>query len=230
MEGPKDVFDGEKGWKHIVAGDFEAELDPACEAVHTVMTKKYVAETYSQSAVEGLLELVREHNIDPEEMESIHLDTFQGAYQIIGGGAGGDRYEVEDKEQADHSLPYMLAVAVLDGQILNKQYAKERIQQDDVQTLLRKVTVAEDDELTERFNEGEMPARLEVETTDGETYGKEKTDFDGHPNNSASWEMIENKFHTMTEGFYEEKHRRKIIEAVRNLEEYSVQEIVTLLD
>ncbi|MDY6777402.1 MAG: MmgE/PrpD family protein, partial [Candidatus Nanohaloarchaea archaeon] len=126
MEGPKDVFEGEKGWKHIVAGDFDADLDPGCPSVKKTMAKKYVAETYAQSAVEGVIELVEEHEIAADEIESIHLETFHGAYQIIGGGEGGDRYEVHDKEQADHSLPYMLAVAVLDGRVMNEQYEPER--------------------------------------------------------------------------------------------------------
>ncbi len=229
MGGPKDVFEGEKGWKHIVAGDFDAELDPSCESVKKTMAKRYVAETYAQSAVEGLLELIEEEDIDLEEIELIHLDTFHGAYQIIGGGEGGDRYEVEDKEQADHSLPYMLAVAVLDGQIMNEQYEEERIRRDDVQELLRKVTVDEDDELTERFEQGEMPAVLEVTTEDGETYTKEKSDFHGHPNNPMDWERLEQKFNDMVAEFYSEHRRKQIIEVVEHLEDYSVADLVGLL-
>ena len=162
VEGPKAVFEGQKGWKEVVAGDFEVEYTPA-ERVTDVMAKRYVAETYAQSAVEGLLELVDREDVDPEDIESIDLQTFAGAKLIIG-GSEGDRYEVEDKSQADHSLPYMLAVAVLDGQLLNEQYELDRIRRDDVQELLRTVTVESDEELTERFEDGEMPAVIDVET------------------------------------------------------------------
>ncbi len=37
------------------------------------------------------------------------------------------------KEQADHSLPYLIAVALLDGQVMPEQYAPERIERKDVQ-------------------------------------------------------------------------------------------------
>lgn len=227
MEGPTDVFDGEKGWKHIVAGEFELDLDPGCAAVTRTMTKKYVAETYAQSAVDALLSLVREEGIDPEDIDSIDLTTFHGAYQIIGGGEGGDRYEVEDKEQADHSLPYMLAVAVLDDRLMNEQYARERIRSDDVQELLRKVSVEESDELTERFEDGHMPAVIDVETVDG-SYHVEQDEFEGHPKEPISWEALERKFHRIAADWPEDR-REEIVETVRNLEDHDVADLVALL-
>ena len=63
------------------------------------------------------------------------------AYNIIGGGEEGDKTTVSTKEQADHSLPYMLAVAILDGQVMPEQYEQERIRRADVQALLGKVSV-----------------------------------------------------------------------------------------
>ena len=45
------------------------------------------------------------------------------------------------KEEADHSLPYMVAVALLDGEVTPAQYLPERIVREDVQRLLRQVAV-----------------------------------------------------------------------------------------
>ncbi|MCL7417939.1 MAG: MmgE/PrpD family protein, partial [Halalkalicoccus sp.] len=53
MEGPTDVFEGRKGWQAVVSGPFEIDPDPGCERVLETMTKRYVAETYAQSAIEG---------------------------------------------------------------------------------------------------------------------------------------------------------------------------------
>jgi 2-methylcitrate dehydratase MmgE/PrpD-like protein/(2R)-phospho-3-sulfolactate synthase (ComA) len=54
------------------------------------------------------------------------------AHKIIGGGEEGPKIEVRTKEEADHSLPYIIAVALLDGEVLPVQYAPERIQRADV--------------------------------------------------------------------------------------------------
>lgn len=229
MEGPVNLFEGQKGWKQIISGDFDVDLDPGCGHVFDTMTKRYVAETYAQSAVEGIIELAEEHDIDHESVESIHLDTFEGAKLIIGGGEGS-RYEVETKAQADHSLPYMLAAALIERQLTNEAYDPERIQRDDVQTLLRTVEVEEDEELTERFENDEMPANIDVELEDGTTYRVEKDDFSGHPNNPMTWDQVEQKFTTMTEDHYDESHRNEIVETVKALDEHEVSDLVELLD
>lgn len=229
VEGPTDVFEGEKGWKHIVAGDFECTFDEGCESVHDVMAKKYVAETYAQSAVEGLLELIDAHGLDPERIESIHLETFAGAKQIIGGGEGGDRHTVHSREQADHSLPYMLAVAALDGTLMEKQYAAERIEQDDVQSLLTSVAIEASEELTERFEDGEMPAILTVETAD-DVYEIEKSGFAGHPTNPMDWDQLEAKFDGIVGEYFTDEGRDEIIERVKHLESYQIHDLVALIE
>ena len=69
------------------------------------------------------------------------METFDVAYHIIGGGDEGDKTLVSTKEEADHSLPYLISVALLDGQVMPEQYTTERINRRDVQELLNKVSV-----------------------------------------------------------------------------------------
>lgn len=228
MEGPTNLFEGQKGWKQVISGEFDVDLDPGCTRVHDVMTKRYVAETYAQSAVEGIIELADQEDIDGPEIASIHLDTFAGAKLIIGGGEGS-RYEVETKAQADHSLPYMLAAALLDRELGNAQYDPERITRDDVQALLRRVTVAEDETFTDRFEAGEMPARVSIELDDGTTHVVEKDAFAGHPTNSMDWDQIEAKFHETAGTRFDDERRQQIIDTVENLESHTVDELVAQL-
>jgi 2-methylcitrate dehydratase len=229
MEGPTDLFEGQKGWKQVIAGEFEVDLDPGCERVFDTMTKRYVAETYAQSAVEGVIELAEGEEVDPDEVERIHLDTFHGAALIIGGGEG-DRYEVETKAQADHSLPYMLAAALIDREMTNDAYDPERIRREDVQRLLRRVEVEADERLTEQFENGLMPASIEVELADGTIHTVEKDAFRGHPSDPMSWEDVEDKFETTTADRYDAAHRREIVDTVRNLEDHDVADLVALLE
>jgi 2-methylcitrate dehydratase len=229
MEGPTNLFEGGKGWNQVVAGEaFDVSLSPG-ERVHDVMTKKYVAETYAQSAVEGIIELAEREDLDPDDVERIHLDTFAGAKLIIGGGEGS-RYDVETKAQADHSLPYMLAAALVDREMTNAQYDTERIRRDDVQDLLRTVEVEEDPDLTERFENGEMPAILTVELEDGTTHRVEKSAFEGHPTDPMSWEQVQSKFDRMAETRYDEERREEIVATVLQLETHDVADLVALLD
>jgi 2-methylcitrate dehydratase len=229
MEGPVDLFEGQKGWKQVISGDFELDLDPGCESVFDTMTKLYVAETYAQSAVEGVIELAEEEDIDPGQVEEIRLATFAGAKLIIGGGEGS-RHEVETKAQADHSLPYMLAAALVDRDLTKESYDPERIHRDRVQSLLRAVEVEEDEELTERFESGdEMPAVVDVVMDDGTTYRVEKSAFLGHPSNPMGWDGVEAKFRTMAGNVYDDARQDETIEVVRDLENRETADLVAVL-
>ncbi|MDG5778350.1 MmgE/PrpD family protein [Haloarculaceae archaeon H-GB2-1] len=230
MEGPVNLFEGQKGWNQVVAGaDFDVDLDRGCERVFDTMTKRYVAETYAQSAVEAIIGLAESESVDPDTVASIHLDTFHGAKLIIGGGEG-DRHEVTTKAQADHSLPYMLAAALIDREMTRAQYDRERIQRPDVQSLLRTVTVEENERLTEAFEHGKMPARITVELEDGTTYRTETDAFEGHPTRPMSWEDVEAKFATVTEPTLGAQRRQAIVDTVRNLDTHDARGLAALLE
>ena len=122
------------------------------ERVRRTFLKRYNAEIHSQSAHRGAARAARRRTtLDPADVERIELETFQVAYDIIGGGEEGGKKEITTKEQADHSLPYLLAVALLDGQVLPAQFTPERIVAPDVQELLQRVEVRPAADLTARF-------------------------------------------------------------------------------
>jgi 2-methylcitrate dehydratase PrpD len=61
------------------------------------------------------------------QIDEVEIVIFHTAFNIIGGGEGGDRHNVHTKEMADHSLPYLAAVALLDGEVWPEQFMLERI-------------------------------------------------------------------------------------------------------
>ncbi|MCL7418525.1 MAG: MmgE/PrpD family protein, partial [Halalkalicoccus sp.] len=178
---------------------------------------------------EGIVELAEREEIDPEAVSEIRLDTFAGAKLVIGGGEGS-RYEVARKAEADHSLPYMLAAALIDRELTNDAYEPERIRRADVQSLLKRVDVDEDEELTERFEAGEMPAVIDISTDGGTTYRIEKSAFAGHPRNPMEWSEIEAKFDAVVGERYDASRRSEIGKTVRDLESHETGDLVGLLD
>ncbi|MFB6371945.1 MAG: MmgE/PrpD family protein [Bradymonadaceae bacterium] len=210
ITGPPEVFEGNKGFMHTIAGSFELDWDDeTLDRVPSTIVKKYNAEIHSQSALEGIIELRNEHRIDPERVEAIELQTFDVAYDIIGGGEEGDKTRVRTKEEADHSLPYMLAVALLDGQVLPEQYEQTRIESDDVQRLLQRVEVTEKSEYSRRFPD-EMPCRVRVEMADGTSWAIEKDDYEGFHSRPMSWESVTEKFRWLTDRRLDRRGRRRL--------------------
>jgi 2-methylcitrate dehydratase len=230
ISGPLEVFEGNKGLMDSITGHFTLDwAQENLEAVRRTSVKKYNAEFHSQSALEGILELRAAHHIRPEEINSISIDIFDVAYHIIGGGEEGDKKQVQTKEEADHSLPYMVAVALLDGEVTPAQYAPERIVREDVQSLLRKVTIRPDEEMNQRFPTT-LPCRIQITLKDGQTLSIEKQDYEGFYTRPLSWEQAVAKFERLASPYTAATQRASIIETVASLETKEVAQLTELLN
>ena len=229
ITGPLEVFEGNKGFMDTVAGPFEIHWEHEnLELVRRTSVKKYNAEFHSQSALEGILELRESHQLRPEQVERIEIAIFDVSYNIIGGGEEGDKHQVRTKEEADHSLPYMAAVALIDGEVTPAQYAPERIAREDVQSLLRKVTIRPDEEFSRRFPQ-EMPCRIQVFLKGDAVLTLEKHDYEGFHTRPMSWEKAVLKFERLAAPYSDERLRRSIEETVEQLENKEVQQLTELL-
>ncbi|MGH3116001.1 MAG: MmgE/PrpD family protein [Gaiellales bacterium] len=229
ISGPAEVFEGNKGFMDSIAGAFEIDWDDEdLERVGRTFLKRYNAEIHSQSALEALLELRQAHAFDPAAVARIELETFQVAFDIIGGGEEGGKKEISSKEEADHSLPYLLAAALLDGQVLPDQFAPARIVQPDVQALLRRVDVRPAADLTARFP-AEHACRLKLHLADGTTLAAEKRDYEGFLTRPMSWERARQKFELLVAPHLEPERAGELADAVRTLDELDTHDLTALL-
>jgi 2-methylcitrate dehydratase len=229
VTGPREVFEGNKGFIDAIAGPFEIDWSREdLESVRRTILKKYNAEIHSQSAIEALLELRAEHDLNADQVERIELDTFQVAFDIIGGGEEGDKHRVRSKEEADHSLPYLLAVALLDGQVMPEQYLPERIVAEDVQELLRRVDVRPDADLSRRFP-AKHSARVRLRLRDGRVLEREQHDYQGFHTRPMSWETVAAKFDRLASRHARSGLRAEIADAVSRLDQIEVDALTRLL-
>ncbi len=147
---------------------------------------------------------------------------------MLGGGSYGPKDECRIKEQADHNLQYLVAAALLDGQMTPRQFAPERIVRADVQALLRKVTVKPSSSFTRRIP-NEMPCSLTIVMESGETLEAERSDYDGFHTRPMSWAEVVSKFDSLAEGHADAALRQEIVETVRDLQRHSLATLTALL-
>jgi 2-methylcitrate dehydratase len=225
ITGPLEVFEGNKGFMDAIAGQFEIDWSQEdLERVTRTVVKRYNAEMHAQSAIEGILELKHAHHFTAGNVQQVRIEIFDVAYNIIGGGEEGDKTIVRTKEQADHSLPYMIAVALLDDQVMPEQYQPERIMRPDVQALLRKIVVRPVEEFSRRFPD-EMPCRVAVSLDDGESVMIAKQDYEGFHSRPMRWESVVQKFEQLSARYADAALRREIIEAVSHLDTIRVTDL-----
>lgn len=229
ITGPLEVFEGNKGFMDTIAGQFEINWSQEdLERVTQTILKRYNAEIHSQSILEGVLEIRQEQALAAEDVLKIEIETFDVAYHIIGGGEEGSKTIVQTKEEADHSLPYLVAVSILDGQVMPEQYQPDRIQRQDVQALLRKILIRPSQDYSRRFPE-EMPCRIIFTLSDGRTVAKEKRDYEGFRTRPMRWETAVQKFERLSARYIDGSLSREIVDAVANLEAIQIGHLVRLL-
>lgn len=229
VTGPPEVFEGNKGFMDAIAGPFKVDWsEETLDRINLTIIKKFNAEIHSQSAIEGILELKAHHGFLEDDIAAIEIETFDVAFNIIGGGEEGDKTVVRTKEEADHSLQYMVAAAILDGRVMPEQYLPERIGRPDVQSLLRRITVRPRASYSAMFPNA-MPCFLRVHLGDGRVLTREKNDYQGFHTHPMSWERVVEKFRILSAPFTDSSLRQAIEQAVYSLDEIGVQEFVELL-
>ena len=229
ITGPEEVFEGNKGFQDAIAGKFTIDWSKEdLENVRKSIIKKYNAEIHSQSSIEGALELQVKHGFTWDQIEHIGIDIFDVAFHIIGGGEEGDKTIIRTKEEADHSLQYMVGVALIDGNVLPEQYEGDRVTRDDIQSLLKRFTVRPKQEYTDRFP-NEVCTDLAITLKDGTIHKITKTDYEGFNTRPMSWDTVEAKFTNLTVPFTSERTRAAIVDAVRNLEKVPARDFAAIL-
>ena len=231
MDGPSDIFEGQHGLiNQITLGEFDLApcfggQDGEPFKVIDTYIKYFPAEYHSQSAIWAALNIrdrIGTNGI--ANIEKIHVETSFHSYEIIGKEPA--KWHPETKETADHSLPYIVAVALMDGDVSLHQFDETHLKNPQLRDLVQKVTVAEKKEYTDIYGES-FPNKVTVTMKNGKVYEKEVLDPKGHPNNPLTLEELETKFRRAAEPLLKKEQQDKIMESIANLEQ--VKDIGSLM-
>lgn len=231
--GPSDIFEGQHGFiNQIIKGEFDlapffgGQENSEFKIVDTYI-KYFPAEYHAQSAIWAALDLRKQLGKENlQKISKIHVETSFHSYEIIGKEA--DKWTPRTKETADHSLPYIVAVALMDGEITLEQFDQSHLQNPKLLELVNKVTVSEKKEYTEIYGKS-FPNKVLVRLVDGTEYVSEVTDPKGHPNHPLGREELENKFRSSTVPFLNQDQQDKMIETIWNLDELrNIEELMQM--
>jgi len=238
VEGPVQVVEGPNGIDNLLDMKLRIDWDnQGYEGVVESTIKKYNAMIHTQSAVHCMVELVRQNRaalsvadgFNPSQVASIAAEVTQMTYDFSGGGLYGVDKEVRIKEQADHNLGYLLAVALLDGNVMPAQFTPERINRSDVQALMKKASAKPNQAYTEQYPR-RMPAKITVRLQDGTIFEHEVEDYPGLPCHPFTWEDSVEKFDQLVTERIDRYLSEDIKDAVRSLENIGVKDLTKLLN
>jgi 2-methylcitrate dehydratase len=174
------------------------------------------------------MDLRRRNALAPAEVQHVCCDIFQAGFDFAGGGSYGSKDHPWNKEQGDYNLKYLIAAALLDGQVGPAQLEPARIQAPDAQAMIARIEVRPDAQLTARFPE-ELSARITVRTKDKRDLVVEHLGYEGGLANPLSWKRTVEKFHWLSEAFADESLRSRLIQTVQQLDARPVADLMGLL-
>jgi 2-methylcitrate dehydratase len=126
-----------------------------------------------------------------EDIEAIDVQTYNFTFTEI--GSEPEKWRPTTRETADHSLPYMLAVTLMDGGISVESFSDERIRDPRLPGLMDRIRIAENAEFSRRYPEF-MDCRIEVTTKGGEKFVEYANYPKGHHKNPMTDAEVEEKY------------------------------------
>ena len=219
MTGPSPIFEGEMGFFKQVSGPFEMNIDDfggrnGSFKIAETYLKFFPAEIHSQTSIWAALEARKEIE-KPEDIISVEIASHEAGYTIL--GKDPEKWNPLTKETADHSLPYIVGMALLEGKIDNSTYSEKKYRDPKILDFLKKITVVEDKALSSTYPEA-VPNRVTVKLSSGKVVSKQVNYHKGHPKNPMSDRDVEDKFQRLTRKILDKNHARRILDVVWNLE------------
>src|SRR5207247_6742570 len=225
MTGPGPIFEGQMGFEKQLGvslgnvGEKFAVLfakndqGPASMILRTSI-KFWPAEYHSQSAIEAAL-FLRQQIGKGGEVKSMTIESHDASVDII--GSEPEKWKPETRETADHSLPYITAVALIDGEVTEKQFQPERFKDPKIWKFLENVKVERNAELSAMYPDA-VANIVHVELADGRRLTK-RVDYPmGHAKNPLNDTEVERKFFALVDPMLGGDRARKIIDIVWKLD------------
>jgi 2-methylcitrate dehydratase len=218
MTGPSAPFEGRDGlWQHLGIEppkweSFGGGAKPF--RITGTSFKAYPSVMHTQGPIGLVLEL--RQCLGAAEIQSVHLATYGEAVRRT--ATETEKWNPETRETADHSIPYLVAAALQDGEVTPATFAPSRIQDPALRSLIKKLKVVEEPEFTRRYP-AESCTRIEVTTTDGRRMTAETSHPKGHLRNPLTDAGVEAKFRGLASSALGAERCDRVLAEVWNLED-----------
>jgi 2-methylcitrate dehydratase len=217
--GPVEVVEGKEGLVEVlnaVQWSTDKLLDGLGKEflITECSYKAYPTEALTHQPISAVLQICQNHRLTPDLIKDIVVKTTTRGADIL---SDPSKYKPETKETADHSLPYCIAAAVVDGNVLPSSFNEEKLKDPVIRRMLGKIRVIADPDIDSLFP-GIKRAIVSITTNEGQTYQECVDHAKGSPQNPLSDEELIAKFKANTERFMTPRQQETIIEATLSLD------------
>jgi 2-methylcitrate dehydratase len=228
MTGPEEAFEGKAGFLNSTGIRFEIRPFADSTDAYRIMKarlKAFPSGYFSQSAIEAILDL-RSQIPDLDDIKEIRLQTFPAGYEVMGSGEAN--WQPETRESADHSLPFVMAVALMEGIVETRHYDEMYYKRSDVRALMQKIKVRIGEEPVAAWPE--VPLNIvDVEMKSEKVLSTKVAYHLGHFKRFMTDEEQERKFRPLAEPLLPGSQIDDLLACLRRLDEVEqINELISL--
>jgi 2-methylcitrate dehydratase PrpD len=218
FSGPEDVMEGPMGFLQLFSKQPKLQhlefTHSGPLGIERIYRKPYAACRHCHSPIEAALNLKAQHNIDPNAIENVVIETY---FWAVG---GHEHTDILGSNSAKMSIPYSVAVALATGNAHLNEFTPAYYENPDILRLTRKVNVEAREDLTALVPQ-KRAAIVHITTPQG-TY-TERVDLPkGEPENPITQAELQQKFFALaTYGGKSENECRELMQCIDEIEQQS---------
>lgn len=180
----------------------------------SIVIKPYATMGGLHAPLDALFDIASRRNLHVDEIEHVEVELAHGVYSH-----GWWKLERPlTPTGAQMNIAYAMAVGILDGAAMVHQFAPDRINQDDIWTLIPKIKARHNPEFDKGGPKGRLRTRVCVHFVDGTMLEASRMTSRANSEPQSGEEVIA-KYRTLTDGLIDKARQDEIVRIVSKLEE-----------
>jgi 2-methylcitrate dehydratase len=219
VTGPSPIFEGTAGLFKQVTGPFEIDFNQfggrsGHFRINDCSVKFYPAQGMTLTAISAAVRVGREVG-DLDKIAAVEIATTNFAY--LSAGKDAEKWAPETRDTADHSLPYIVARALVDGDITHDSFSASAVHDPKIRDLMKKITVRPDEALTAMAPKS-LPNRITATLNDGRTISRQVDAVPGFASMPMQQRDFELKFRKNVAKYMGEQQQRQLLDYLWSLD------------
>jgi len=220
FRGPASIIEGRDGFLHAYSNGAEPSkvlegIGSGFEILRTSV-KPHGCCRYMQPPIDAILKIVKENDLHPDGVERVRVGILRAGAHLIAEPLE-EKYRPRSIVDAQFSMPFGAAVAVLYGKAGLEEFHLSKIRSEEVKRMMGRVECVVEPDLEKTFPK-QWPATAEIFMKDGKKYFTRVEYCKGDPETPLSWDELIEKFNDLSGRFITKERRLEILDEVRNLE------------
>jgi len=227
--GTEAVIEGKEGFKDCFGEGWDDEalvgnLGKDFKILECSM-KAFPTEALTHTHISAALTVMKENNLTYKDVKEVSVTTIARACDIL---FDSHKYRPESRETADHSLPYCIASAIVDGKITTDSFSDEKMKDPAIWETIDKIKGIASEEFEAMFP-AKQPSKVVIETTKGDKFEAYLEYPKGDPREPMTQDDLDAKFNSLTAELFDASRQTEMKEMIFNCETMSCKDFMAKL-